>query len=120
MKIYLYFYGYYSFSLTFGAGALENPVFWASVIGAILGLVLGLLLGICLLIFQTEKVSYKLLIGFLVPLSCILLWLFFESAEKSDSELSKSFLVLSAIYILPSLATVFAGSKINSIISNLK
>ncbi len=120
MKIYLYFHGYYSISVTFGSNALENPVFWASVIGAILGLVLGLLLGICLLIFQTEKVSHKLLIGFLVPFFCILFWLFFESAEKSDFELSRSFLVLSALYILPSLMTVFVGSKINTIISNLK
>jgi hypothetical protein len=42
MKIYLYFNGYFPFSLTFGANALENPIFFASALGEFLGLALAL------------------------------------------------------------------------------
>jgi hypothetical protein len=46
MKIYISNNGSYPFTLTFGTGKLENPVFWATVFGIVVGLIIGLFHGV--------------------------------------------------------------------------
>jgi hypothetical protein len=107
MKIYLYFRGYYPFGI-WGANKLENPVFWAAVSGTVLGFMLGLLVGIFLSFFGSKNLSNNILISFLVSLSFVFILLILDNLDNFSlsAEVGASFLVLSLLYILPS---IFAG-----------
>jgi hypothetical protein len=119
MKIYLYFRGYYPFGI-WGANELENPVFWAAATGTVLGFILGLLVGIFLSFFGSKNLSNNILISFLVSLSFVFILLILDNLDNFSlsAEVGASFMVLSLLYILPSIITGFLATNIVPMLSN--
>jgi Na+/proline symporter len=119
MSVYITLFGHFRIDIFFGSNKLENPVFWASVLGAFIGIGVGFLIGLFLSIFEFRNTTHAVIVSSLIPF--VSLFLFYEiwgdGSVAVPAEDSYEIIKLSLISLIPSIIIGIIVSKVVSYFS---
>lgn len=110
MCVYIKMFGSFNIEIFFGSNKLENPVIWASIVGAAIGFAIGFFIFLLLSIFEFRTSGTVPLISSLLPFAFFFfVYAFFGGggSAKDSNEIIK----LSLISLIPSLITGLVISK---------
>ena len=123
MYCYIALFGSFLIQTLFGTNNLENPVFWASILGAVIGIVIGFFIGLVLsildFIFDSKDKAAVLISSSLIPFAIIYGFYEFMYVWSGDGLMavpesdSYEIIKLSLISLLPALITGLVASSFN-------
>ncbi len=123
MSVYIKLYDVYVIEIFFGSNKLENPIFWASIFGAIVGIGLGLIIGLFLSILGLQDTFKVIVVGAIIPFASF--YLLYEISYLRGGEPiavpTKDFydiMKLSVISLIPSIVTGLTASKFLTYLEN--
>jgi len=116
MYVYIKMYGYFSIEIFFGSNKLENPVIWASILGALIGIAMGFFIGLILSVFEFQTSGVVLIISSLLPFAFFFFVYAFMGGGGSAKD-SSEIIKLLLISLIPSLVT---GLIVSKFISHLR